>query len=80
LILLFASANQVEFLVSSDFSVTTLFSQSMTQQGDFALSIILAINFFFSGLASETVTVRIGYALARDNGMPFSTFFKVLFL
>jgi amino acid transporter len=78
--LLFASANQVEFLVSSEFSVPTLFSQCMTQQGALSLSIILAINYFFSGLASETVTVRIGYALARDNGMPFSSLMKVLFL
>jgi amino acid transporter len=80
MILLFTSANQVNFLVSSEFSVPTLFSQCMSQQGALTLSKILAINFFFSGLASETVTVRIGYALARDNGMPFSSLLKVVFL
>lgn len=36
----------------------------------------MSINLLFSGMSSLTVTVRMAYALARDNGIPFSTQIK----
>jgi amino acid transporter len=37
---------------------------------------LLVINAFFAGLSSVTVTGRITFALARDNGFPFSEWVK----
>lgn len=36
------------------------------------------INIFLSGFSSMTVTSRIGYAIARDGGLPFSNYFSHL--
>jgi amino acid transporter len=37
---------------------------------------LLVLNAFFAGLSSVTVTGRITFALARDNGFPFSEWVK----
>jgi amino acid transporter len=77
MILLFSTANQVDDFVTNKMDVPALFAQCMTSQGAMGLTAILLINFFFSGMASETVTVRIAFALARDGAMPFSAQLKV---
>ena len=43
-----------------------------------AMTCMLMINIFFAGFSSMTVTSRIGFAMARDGGLPFSKFFYKL--
>lgn len=38
------------------------------------MTCMLIINIFFAGFSSMTVTSRIGFAMARDGGLPFSKF------
>lgn len=38
------------------------------------MTVMLIINIFFAGFSSMTVTSRIGFAMARDGGLPFSKF------
>jgi amino acid transporter len=38
------------------------------------MTVMLLINIFFAGFSSMTVTSRIGFAMARDRGLPFSGF------
>lgn len=42
--------------------------------GALAMTIMLIINIFFAGFSSMTVTSRIGFAMARDGGLPFSKY------
>ena len=37
-----------------------------------SLSVILLLNIFLAGFSHMTVTTRITYAIARDNGLPKS--------
>ena len=46
--------------------------------GALAMTCMLMINIFFAGFSSMTVTSRIGFAMARDGGLPFSKFFYKL--
>lgn len=42
------------------------------------LTTLLLVNVFLSGLSSMTVTSRIGYAIARDKGFPYSKYLAKL--
>jgi len=42
------------------------------------MTALIVINAWFAGLSSVAVTGRITFALARDNGFPYSNFFKAI--
>ena len=42
--------------------------------GALILTVMLIINLFFAGFSSMTVTSRIGFAMARDGGLPLSIY------
>jgi len=48
---------------------------SHNKHGSLAMTSLLIINLFFAGFSSLTVTSRIGFAIARDGGLPCSKFF-----
>lgn len=45
------------------------------KHGSLAMASLLIINLFFAGFSSLTVTSRIGFAIARDGGLPGSKYF-----
>lgn len=49
----------------------TIFVNVLGVSGGMALAAILLVNFFFSGIASLTVTTRVMFAMARDGAIPF---------
>jgi amino acid transporter len=70
--LLFATAHNVDFFVKSDFTVTDVFKKCSGNEMASILTVFIICNMFFSGMSSETVTVRLAFALARDGGFPYS--------
>ena len=49
----------------------TIFINVLGMNGGLTLAAILLVNFFFSGIASLTVTTRVMFAMARDGAVPF---------
>lgn len=71
--LLYASAHRIPELTSNgEFSVNDVFLGCMGADGAWYLNFFILINLFFSGISSETVTIRQTYTLARDSALPFS--------
>jgi len=63
---------------SSGYALMNLFEYAIGPTGGFILTILVIINIFFAGIASVTVTGRIGYAMARDGAFPGSEFLRQL--
>jgi len=63
---------------SSGYALMNLFEYSIGPTGGFILTILICLNIFFAGIASVTVTGRIGYAMARDGAFPGSEFLHQL--
>lgn len=49
---------------------------STNKNGVLAMALLLMLNIFFSGFSNMTVTSRIGFAMARDYGLPFSSWLQ----
>jgi len=63
---------------SSGFALMNLFEYAIGPTGGFILTVLVMLNIFFAGIASVTVTGRIGYALARDGAFPGSSYLQKL--
>ena len=81
--LLYACQDQIDEILNgeSDQAVVNLYKLAFTNAegkenlvGAIAMTCMLIINLFFAGFSSMTVTSRIGFAMARDKGLPFSQF------
>ena len=57
-------------------AVVTILSQALGRRAGAALSAIAALAMWFCGLSCVTSCSRTVYAFARDNGLPFSSFWK----
>jgi amino acid transporter len=55
-------------------ALINLFWYTTGRQGGFALSIVLAILVYFSGMSAITATSRVAFAMARDKAFPFSKY------
>ncbi|KAJ3321203.1 hypothetical protein HDV06_004546 [Boothiomyces sp. JEL0866] len=70
------TASDIDSFLNNGSGVFGIFQQCVNNNAALALAIIMSINLLFSGMSSLTVTVRMAYALARDNGIPFSAQIK----
>lgn len=74
--LLFAMGEDVDGVVNgeSSYAIVNLFFKIAKQNRAIVLLMILnvAMNLFFSGVATMSVCSRAGYAMARDKAIPFS--------
>ena len=68
--LMLASAHDPAFFSDPENGITTIFIQCMGQQGGSILTLLVAINLFFGGMACITITTRIAYCMAVDQGVP----------
>ena len=80
--LLYASEGNLDGIDegASDSTVVNIFSIAFDNKipGALAMTCLLIINLFFAGFSSMTFTSRIGFAMARDGAIPFSSFFAVV--
>ena len=73
---LYVAASNVPEFSASPIGVSHVFETCMGVSGGIALTLLITVNLFFSGLAITTVTIRTAYALARDGGFLFSDHVK----
>ncbi|CAF3764240.1 unnamed protein product [Rotaria sp. Silwood1] len=85
LALLFAIPNVTSFVENNsgingteDLAVAT-YRLAVPLRGALALTILLIINMYFSGMSAITTTSRIGFAMARDGVFPFSVYLRWIF-
>jgi amino acid transporter len=60
------------------YALMNLFEYAIGPTGGFILTILITLNIFFAGIASVTVTARIGFAMARDGAFPGSEYLRKL--
>jgi len=65
-------------LVADSDSAADLFFAACGWKTGMALTVLIAINLFFAGISSLTVTTRICYAMARDDAFPMSKTFSTV--
>lgn len=73
---LFGSAYAPKSFANAELGVSSIFLKCMGTGPSIYLTGLLALNSFFSGMSSLTVTVRMAYSFARDGGLPFSNFLQ----
>ncbi|CDW88429.1 apc amino acid permease [Stylonychia lemnae] len=81
--LLYSCQNYIQEILdgNSDQAVVNIYALAFTDSnghvklaGSLILTVMLIINLFFAGFSSMTVTSRIGFAMARDGGLPLSSY------
>ncbi|KAI8908892.1 amino acid/polyamine transporter I [Gorgonomyces haynaldii] len=70
--LLYASVTDIPSIMSQELGTFGIFRRCMSGNASMALTVIVLVNAFFSGMATMTITVRMLFALGRDGAFPFS--------
>jgi amino acid transporter len=74
--LLFVSAQNVDQIVTEGWTISDVFVKVGGKEWGIILSIMLAMNMYFSGFSSLTATSRLIYTMSRDGAFPGSRYFK----
>ncbi|CAF1263157.1 unnamed protein product [Rotaria sordida] len=83
--LLFAIPNVATFIKENNNNNSSInlavatYQLAVPRRGALALTILLALNLHFGGMAVITVSSRIGFAMARDGVFPFSHYLRYIF-